>query len=147
MDTSLNGHPELVSGSIRPLAVRQWRKAKAHRKVVPIGVLALDQVDLPLPMPALELLLASDGGRHVAKYFVSDQRVDAVALCEALDLAVSMLPQPSNEVRGYADVECAVARAGEDIDAWVAFEGHLPERDKGWTLKQVQGDGFGERSQ
>ena len=36
-------------------------EAKTYGKVFPMGIFLFDQVDLPLPVPSLELLLARDG--------------------------------------------------------------------------------------
>src|SRR5690606_7061902 len=76
-------HPELVSGSMPPPTRRQRFKAQPHRQVRPMRVLAFDQVDLPLPMPALELLLAQDRPFHVVEHLVADEPVDLVSACES----------------------------------------------------------------
>jgi hypothetical protein len=44
----------------------------------PSGIAALDQLDLPLSPPALELLLTSDRRSHAGRRLDVDQTVDAV---------------------------------------------------------------------
>ncbi len=107
---------------------------------MPVGVFAFDQVDLPLPVPVLKLLLAADGGFHVAEQFVSHQRMDAMSAGETFDFSVPMLPQPWDEFACDAYVESAVWLAGEYVDAGLAFELHVFEIDVKWMLKQVQHD-------
>ena len=107
---------------------------------MPVGILAFNQVDLPLPVPALQLLLARDGGADIAELLEPDEAMDVVAACEALDLTVSMLPKSRDQIAGNADVKRAVRLAGKDVDARVALERHERERVEKWTLKQVQGD-------
>ncbi len=146
MHNSPPRHPELVSGSIARPTPAQRRQAQASRKVMPVHILALDEVDLPSPMPALQLLLARDGGGHVGEHLKADEGVDVVAACEAGTGPFAMLPEPCGEVAGNANVERAMGFAGEDVDAGVAFELHGAETAATWMLKQVQHDGIAEFS-
>jgi hypothetical protein len=58
-------HAELVSASRCGRAlVLHGRDAQARRKIVPVGILALDYIDLPLTMPTFELLFAFDRFEH-----------------------------------------------------------------------------------
>ena len=133
-------HPELVSGSISPLARSHRLKAETHGQIPPFGVLGIDQVELPLPVPALELLLAGDGAVHVAECIEMDEPGDAVAGGEAGDGAGAVFPQAFHQVGCHSDIERAVMAAGEDVDARDALELHDAGSADGWTLKQVQGD-------
>ena len=156
-------HPELVSGSMSPIArwsmveewtlkpvqgdglsiVRQRRQLQSGREIVPIRVVALNQIDLPLAMPVLQLLLACDRLFHGAKQFVAHQAMHRVLFCKAVDFAVSMLPKTSDKIARDADVKRAAGRAGEDVDAGASLNRHKAERAEKWTLKQVQGDAIG----
>jgi hypothetical protein len=93
------------------------RKANSRRQIMPIWILALDEIDFPLAMPAFELLLACDGRRHVIKLLKSDKMVDTVALGEAFDRPRPMLPKTRNQIGRDSDVERAIGAAGEDVDA------------------------------
>ncbi len=66
-------HAELVSASTAPRTLQQWLESRRHREVRPIGILAFDEVDLPLPVPALELLLARDRFRQGREELVVDE--------------------------------------------------------------------------
>ncbi len=135
-----NRHHELVSASIPPSVLSYRRQAQPGGQIVPVGVLALDQVDLPLPVPAFELLLSRDGRNHIAEHFISDEAMDGISAGESLDCSIPVLPQPRDQIAGDADIECTVWLAGEDIDARVALNRHDAERGEEWTPKQVQGD-------
>jgi hypothetical protein len=138
--TSRPRHPELVSGSIPPLARRHRWQAQPHRQVPPFRVLGIDQVDLPLPAPILELLLANDGPFHVPEHLEMDEPEDGVARGEAGQQPFAMLHEPLEKVRRDANVNRAVLPVREKIDAGVALFPHVSERAEKWTLKQVQGD-------
>src|SRR5690348_6135943 len=58
----------------------------ARNRIIPIGpirVVFLDQPDLPIPAPLLELLLARNRHRRIVIAFVPNQPIDAVARREA----------------------------------------------------------------
>jgi hypothetical protein len=133
-------HPELVSGSIPRFARSQRQQAQPHRKVPPLGVLGVDEVDLPLPVPPLELLLAQDRGLHLAEHLEVDEAVDPVAAGEAREQSLAVLHQALDQVRRDADIDRAVVPVREEINARVSLFTHAPEGAEKWTLKQVQGD-------
>ena len=136
----LHRHPELVSGSISPHIRSQWRQAQPHRQVGPMRVRLVDQVDLPRPVPILELLLAGDDAYHVAEHFEVNQPVRLVARGKPRRCAAAVLPHAAEQVGSHADVQRAVVSARQNIDAGVALLPHGPECAAKWTLKQVQGD-------
>ena len=117
-------------------------------------IIRLDQVDFPLPMPALQLLLARDGAGHIGEELVTDEAVDRVSAGEAGGGTVSVLPQAGDKIGGYADIQRAIVPAGEDVGAGLALVSHASvtaarwtlERSHGLSVKQVQGDGFFERA-
>lgn len=139
-------HPELASGSISPHARSYRRKAKPRRQIMPVGVLALDKVDLPLPVPPLQLLFAQDGSLHRAELLEADEGTDAIFASEATDEAVAMLDKPLKEVAGHADIKRSPRLAGKDVDARIALSRHVLGRAALWTLKQVQGDNYAVKS-
>lgn len=89
----------------------QRRQPQFLRQIAPIGVRRLNQFDLPLALPILDLLLTRDRGVHRPGEFEPDERFDAIAFGEAVEAAVAMLDDAPDQVRGDAGVECAVARA------------------------------------
>ena len=135
-------HPELVSGSILPPTRSKRWQSNAHRKVAPLGVLAIDQIDFPLPVPALELFLPLDGGVYVAVHFEMDEAVDGVFRGMSGQGVVAVLPHAAEQLGGDADIQRAIVLARKDIDAGVSFLPHETELGARWTLKQVQGDGL-----
>jgi hypothetical protein len=70
---------------------------------VPIGITALDQLDLPRAAPFLDRLLAGDCIANVVEAFDMDQMCHAIALREARQLAFSV----------FAD---AIGQPGRDTD-------------------------------
>ena len=138
--TTQHRHPELVSGSIGPHTRSKRRQAQRYRKVVPVRVRLVDQIDLPLPVPVLELLLSRDRIGHVTEHLKMDEAIDLMAQGETRRRSAAMLPYPARQVGSHADVKRAVVLAREDIDARIALLPHGPESAAKWTLKQVQGD-------
>lgn len=136
-------HPELVSGSIFPRARSKRGEAQSYRKVRPVRVGCLDNVQLPRAVPVLELLLAGNGGVHRGVHFVPDEALDRVAFGEAGKRRFAMLPQAGHEVGGHADVERSARLACKDVDAGIALSRHDLRLEAKWTLKQVQGDDTG----
>jgi len=159
-----NSHPrhaELVSASIAPskaeargdgwtlkrvqgdeLLSGQRRQAQSHGQIYPLRVFAFDQVDLPLPVPALELLFPEDSALHVAEHLEAHEAMDTVSAGKAGDAARPMLMQARDQVRRDADVERPVGLAGQNIDARLAIHS-APETADRWMLKQVQHDDKG----
>jgi hypothetical protein len=78
--------------------------------------MALDQVDLPAPIPFLEPLLTINGGLDILKPLGIDEPMDSVALGELRSNALTMLEGAPRQVGGDTDVERALGRACEDID-------------------------------
>lgn len=134
-------HPELVPGSIFPSAWIKRRQTEADRQINPFRISGIDEIDLPLPMPVLELLFTGDGALHVTKTLEVDEALNLVTAGEAGGLAVSMLPQARNQVRCDANIKCAVKPAGQNVDAGEPLVLHKQTSAETWTLKQVQGDG------
>ena len=139
--SSPHRHPELASGSICPPALRQRRQTKPDRQIDPVRIALFDQVDLPLPVPALQLLFAGDGVLHVVEHFEADQPVDMVSGCKPRQRPIAMLPKPRRKVGRHADIQRSVLPTGQDVDAGIACLPHGAECEAKWTLKQVQGDG------
>ena len=133
-------HPELVSGSIVPFTRSQRRQAQPHRQVAPLWVLAIDQIDLPRPVPVLELLFTRDRGDHVAVNLEVYEAVNGVFLGKTGQSTLAVLPHPAQQIGRHADVQRAVVPAREDVGAGDPLLPHKPECAAKWTLKQVQGD-------
>ena len=140
---SFHRHPELVSGSISPPTRSKRRQAQPHSKVAPLRVFAIDQIDFPRPVPTLELLFSRDCGDHIAEHFKVDQPVDGIAFGETGQRAFAMLPHSPQQIGRHANIQRPVAAARKNINARNPFLPHGPECAAKWTLKQVQGDGFG----
>ena len=100
----------------------------------------VDQVDLPRPVPVLELLFAGNRALHIAEHLEMNEHVNVVFRGVPRDRIVAMLPEPAEKIGGYADVKRAVGLAGKDVDARVSLSRHGPERGAKWVLKQVQDD-------
>ncbi len=80
---------------------------KVGGEVLPRRVLLLDQTDLLVAVPLLELLLAGDGSSDIAVEFEIHQTENLVASREARDSAEAMLKDAVVQVAGDTDVEAA----------------------------------------
>ena len=105
-------------------------------------IVSFDQIDFPLTVPTLQLLLAHDRKLHVAEHLETDQTVDSVAAGETTGDALPVLVEPLDEAACHADIQRPARLAGEDVEAGLAINLHDGERVATWTLKQVQGDGL-----
>ena len=85
-------------------------------EVPPVGVHLLDQANLPGAAPLFQLLFAGDGGRCIVMRIVPDQSRDAVALGEAFEPPLTVLPDAADRVAGDTNIERAVLPARKDID-------------------------------
>ena len=137
---SPNRHPERVSGSIPRFAWIKRRKTQLHRQVPPFPVLGIDQLDLALTMPLLELLPAQDDRLHLAEHLAVNQTVDPVSPNEAGEQPFTILHKPLEQVRRDADVDRAVVPVRKQVDASVSLFAQASGRAEEWTLKQFQGD-------
>jgi hypothetical protein len=134
-------HPELVSGSIPPHIRNQRRQAQPHRQIPPLGIRLVDEVDLPLPMPTLQLLLTQDRSLHVCEQFEADKPVNFVLRRKSRRRAFAVLPNPTEQIRSNAGIKRPVMTTGENVDARFFFaKPHAPNNADKWILKQVQDD-------
>jgi hypothetical protein len=129
------GQGDPISNQASP----QWLKAKARREIKPLRILALDKIDFPLTVPALQLLFACDGSFHVSEKLVANQNVNGMATGESRHRVRAMLVQSGKKSRRYADVQRAVGLAGQNINARLLVD-HRAELGPRWMLKQVQHD-------
>ena len=93
-------------------------KSDADRlvQVVPFRILRLDQLDLPISLPLLELFLARNCGDRIVVDFEPDQLVDSISLREAGNRLALVLVHAANDVVRYAEVERSVSVACEEVD-------------------------------
>ena len=139
-----NRHPELVSGPISRLVRSKRWQTQPHRKVCPMRVALVDQVDLPRAVPVLELLLAQDCRFHPAKQFEMDEPVNFVARGMSRQRVASVLPKPADQVGSHANVQRSIKPTGQNVDARLfVLSGHASNNTVKWALKQVQGDEVG----
>lgn len=71
--------------------LRERRRRNVGVEIPPVQVHALNQLQLPPPLPALELLLPPDGVADVVMIFVVDKPLDVVAGGEAVGIALRAL--------------------------------------------------------
>src|SRR4051794_11664156 len=84
--------------------------------ILPVGIVALDQVHLPLPGPFLDGLFTGYGGGEQIVLFEPDQHLDAVAGGKARCEFVLMVEQPAGKIAGNTRIQCAIALGCEDVD-------------------------------
>ena len=85
-------------------------------EIFPVGVHFLDQPDLPVAAPLLELLLASDGFRDLIVGLVSDEAGHAVLRRKVVGKTLFMPENSARQIIRDARIQSAVAAAGEHVD-------------------------------
>lgn len=93
---------------------RRW--LKAFEQVNPFRVVALDQLDFPIPVPVFQHLLPLNGTFNAVTRFEINQLCDIVFLCEARHRMRSVFVNASHKIVGHADVKRAVLSARENVD-------------------------------
>jgi hypothetical protein len=94
-------------------------------QITPFGVRTVDQDELLLPPPVLELLLAGDGVRGDIVRLEVDQAVNVVS-CGVWLESSPMLVQAATQVCRYADLESSPVFAAQDVHNWVAVHEQVP---------------------
>jgi hypothetical protein len=112
----LLGFPDQVGNDDGCGGPKRWLTIQSVVEIIPIGIIPLDQVDLPAPVPFLEPLLAMNSVLNVLEPFGVDEAVNAVSFSELRADAFTVLEDAARQVGGDADVKRAVRRAGEDVD-------------------------------
>src|SRR5262245_53214812 len=122
--------------------VRERRSARTCQglvKVDPVGIRPLDQIDLPLTAPLLELLLARDRVHGIVVAFEPDEKVHSMSRSESGNGVRSMLVHPTDQISGHADVERAVFAACKDVDV---HDGRPLVMDSGLRPPKAVGPGM-----
>jgi hypothetical protein len=125
-----------------PNALPYRFQTQPHRQILPVRVVGIDQINLSLPMPVFQLLLAQNSRLHLAKQFVMNKAIHAIIAGKTTCMFIAMLIHALQQIRRNANVHRAVKAAGKDIDAGLFFFSHMQSLTAKWTLKQVQGDGI-----
>ncbi len=118
-------------------------QSQIDRQINPLRILRFNQVDLPRTMPVLQLLFPRNCIRHIIKHLKSNQAIDRTFRRMSGNQIVSVLIKPLKQIRRHADVQRSMGFAREYIDARLFHWSHRRCMDGRWTLKQVQGDGWG----
>jgi hypothetical protein len=134
-------HPELVSGSILQLALRNWRQPQPHRKINPSGIFRIDKVYFPLSAPILELLLTRNRRFHRTEEFKINEVMNCIFGSVPRCKTTPMLRNPLQQIGSNADVQRTIKLTGKDVHVRLLFLSHGQSIAAKWTLKQVQGDG------
>ena len=102
--------PAIRSGRVHAHLTKQRRV-----QIVPSGVLSLDQVDLPLTRPMLDVLFPLDGSQDVLVPLKERQHRDAIASGEPAAGACPVFPRSANNIVGHASVERTEGPVGHDV--------------------------------
>jgi hypothetical protein len=103
-------------------------------------IMLVDKVDLPRPMPVLQLFLPRNGGGHVGEQFIMNKAVHIIFRSKAISMLIEMLIYTLRQIGRNTDVKRAITLARKDIDAGLFLFSHRLNNAAKWTLKQVQGD-------
>lgn len=109
----LGSSPRMTKGGSAPYRRRSHSCALPSRppkQLVPVRVRLPDQLDLPLPRPALQRLLTLDGVADVEMLLVPDEALYAVAGGEARARPLLVLGKAPAERVGDADIDRAKRR-------------------------------------
>ena len=87
------------------MGVRNNLRDQPRREIVPIGVVCLDQLDLPTPVPLLDVFLTLDCSRDIIAGFEVNKLLHSIALRKAGNLCALMLRDTPDDIVCDADIE------------------------------------------
>ena len=90
-------------------------------QILPLWIFLLDQLQLPCPVPFLQLLLSRDRGQHVRVRFIVNQSMNPVLLCEPVHEVVLVFPRTLGQIAGNSDIKRAVLLARQNVDGRLPF--------------------------
>src|SRR5205085_9696009 len=91
-------------------------QCKADVEVTPVGIVFLNQSDLPIAPPLLDLFFACDCRHRVIIALEPDEPIDAVSGGEASQQLVLMLVHPTDQIIGDAQIQRPVSPARKQIN-------------------------------
>src|ERR1700720_4754652 len=91
-------------------------KGSIRDKILPLDVLALDQIDLPVPFVFLQPRFAIDREVDITELLELDEPCHTILLREFRRDTLPVLKDAAHQVIGYTDVQCPIAAPGEDVD-------------------------------
>ena len=83
---------------------RDGRQAKSWGEINPLWIVTLNEIDLPLSVPPLELPLAIYGVVHRFELLEAIKLMDGVSGGKSLHVPSAVLVKARNQVRGDANV-------------------------------------------
>ena len=99
---------------------KRWQ-AQRYGQILPVRIVAFDQILLPVALPFFEPFFRCDRGLHGVSHLEPNKTDNPVPFGEAIEHPVSVLENPSNQIRRNADIQRAVETAGQDIHARLSF--------------------------
>ena len=118
---------------------RERLKAKTDGEIVPMRIGLLDQILFVVTRPFLDSLFRGDGGLHGFGHVKPGEAIDTVAFGEAAKRASAVLEDPTDQVRGHANVQRAVEPVRHDVNAGLAFP-HIRQSAARWMPGQARHD-------
>ena len=95
---------------------KQFHLEQLGIEVLPVTIVALNQIDLPLAWPFFHGLFTMNGDSNVAEVFKPNERVNLVGLREAGNFSCLVLGNARNQITGHPDIECSIGFACQNID-------------------------------
>ena len=111
-----------AGGSVPALPSSRSRREELRdrllpRKVAPLGIVAFDQIELPLARPLLQRLFALDSVADALEELTMYELGHAIFLSEAGHQSLLVLIDSSSDVVCYSYIERSIATACEYVDA------------------------------
>ncbi len=89
---------------------------QGNGQVNPLGIVTLDQVDLPVTLPLFQVLLARDRGFDVLLGFQPHQQLNAISAREARHSVRAVFIYAPEQIGGNADVNRPMFPTCVDVD-------------------------------
>ena len=112
-------HYAAVGSPRRGLKLPQPFESKILSQIAPIEIILFDQINLPMPVPALELFLSRDSKRHRIKLSEIDEPFQIIFASKSSRPTGTMFMEAFQKIGSHANVQNAIFPVGHDIDAWL----------------------------
>ena len=104
-------------------------------KIMPLRIDALDQIDLPLSIPLLDVFLSLNSVENVVVFLIPDKPLHRVFGSETATLPFTVIIYPALEIRCDPGIDCAALSAGQHVN----IPTHIPLALRNGSSGQARG--------
>src|SRR5215469_14830597 len=113
---AMSFRPETLAPSWPGLTRPSRGSRELVKKIVPLGILRKDEIDLPGAWLMLDVPLALNGGANIVVAFCPHQMFQAILRNETFSDTFAMFPNTAREIAGDPDVQSSIWSVRDYVD-------------------------------